>query len=356
MERNNFFDFATGELTQDAFICWLINWINHKEKDRSLYNTSKALLDSFFEKASKKKPEEYIEVVIKQQFENIDILFIVNNKYVIIIEDKVDTSNHSGQLSRYKQVVLQNKAIKGIPDNDHLEEDLLCIYFKTGNQSRFDEVNKRQYFEYTRKDFLNVLKACSTLESNNILHDYLSYLQTIEDKTNSFLDNKVSDWSWWAWEGLMMYLYDDITKTEKSNWVNWHYVNNPRGGFWGLYWNWIVLENNPEIQIYCQFELDMKNPERRWLCYKVYVKDKDRRAEIRNRLYRLTKDLSPDSSPKNKPNFRSGEYMTFWIYEKNVFEDNNNKLNTRMIKKIIIEAQTQLEEVAAAYEKKRNIN
>lgn len=25
---NNIFSFATGELSQDAFICWCLNWIN----------------------------------------------------------------------------------------------------------------------------------------------------------------------------------------------------------------------------------------------------------------------------------------------------------------------------------------
>ena len=26
---NNIFTFATGELSQDAFICWCLNWINY---------------------------------------------------------------------------------------------------------------------------------------------------------------------------------------------------------------------------------------------------------------------------------------------------------------------------------------
>ena len=28
---NNIFSFATGELSQDAFICWCLNWINEPE-------------------------------------------------------------------------------------------------------------------------------------------------------------------------------------------------------------------------------------------------------------------------------------------------------------------------------------
>ena len=35
MERNNIFDFATSELSQDAFICWLCNWVNFDDNNLS---------------------------------------------------------------------------------------------------------------------------------------------------------------------------------------------------------------------------------------------------------------------------------------------------------------------------------
>lgn len=37
---NNIFSFATGELSQDAFICWCLNWINEPDNlttDRSTW-------------------------------------------------------------------------------------------------------------------------------------------------------------------------------------------------------------------------------------------------------------------------------------------------------------------------------
>ena len=33
MERNNVFKYATNELSQDAFICWLVNYINTDEEE-----------------------------------------------------------------------------------------------------------------------------------------------------------------------------------------------------------------------------------------------------------------------------------------------------------------------------------
>ena len=33
MEKNNIFNFATSELSQDAFICWCLNWLNYEDSE-----------------------------------------------------------------------------------------------------------------------------------------------------------------------------------------------------------------------------------------------------------------------------------------------------------------------------------
>ena len=124
---NNIFNYATSELSQDAFICWLINWINHKSDDKYLYQSAKLFLDRIFEKSGKATPSEYNSVIIKQQFERIDILLVINDFFVVIIEDKVDTKNHSGQLSRYVQAVEHRKGQSVIPKN----YELVTVYLIT---------------------------------------------------------------------------------------------------------------------------------------------------------------------------------------------------------------------------------
>ena len=44
-EKNNIFKFATKELSQDAFICWLINWINFKQDNQQLYSKAQKILN-----------------------------------------------------------------------------------------------------------------------------------------------------------------------------------------------------------------------------------------------------------------------------------------------------------------------
>ena len=47
---NNLFDFATKELSQDAFLCWLINWLNYKKENIELYNTAKKFINLIINK------------------------------------------------------------------------------------------------------------------------------------------------------------------------------------------------------------------------------------------------------------------------------------------------------------------
>ena len=45
MVENNIFKFATKELSQDAFICWLVNWINiDNEENNDIKNLAKTFI------------------------------------------------------------------------------------------------------------------------------------------------------------------------------------------------------------------------------------------------------------------------------------------------------------------------
>ena len=89
-EVNNIFQFATSELSQDAFISWSVNWFNNRKKPR-LTEMSKELLRLF---AGIEKVES---VDVFKQYKKIDVLLIVNGNVAVIIEDKTFTSAHNSQ-------------------------------------------------------------------------------------------------------------------------------------------------------------------------------------------------------------------------------------------------------------------
>lgn len=95
--KNNIFKFATKELSQDAFIAWLINSINYD--DCELKKLAKDFFLRIIEDEKYKHwqdliKEEKCNVNVEVQFYNIDILVKIkdyNGKFLmIIIEDKIN--------------------------------------------------------------------------------------------------------------------------------------------------------------------------------------------------------------------------------------------------------------------------
>src|SRR3989304_5901938 len=130
MKKQNLFNYATSELSQDAFICWLLSWGEPEASslDSDLHGLSHKLLQAFFDKHSRKFPDRIESIDIRKQYQNIDILVIVNNSIAIPIEDKIHSREHSDQLSRY---------LKALKDERYSEENLLPIYLQTGEQGDY---------------------------------------------------------------------------------------------------------------------------------------------------------------------------------------------------------------------------
>ena len=125
----NLFDFATSELSQDAFICWLLAWAkpDFRTLNEPLHKTAITLLDRLLECGGVPKPETYSSVEIRRQHKHIDILVLVNQDIVLIIEDKTHTADHSDQLRRYYEQISE----------EYPGRKVVGIYFKTGDQSDY---------------------------------------------------------------------------------------------------------------------------------------------------------------------------------------------------------------------------
>jgi len=132
---NNLFNYATSELSQDAFICWLLSFAAHEECDcsnLSLRSCAVELIKEFVP-VLKDIDKSKIKVTdLKQQYMSVDVFAVVNETYGIIIDDKTDTKEHDNQLERY-EVIIKDK----FPNLQ-----LYKVYYKTGFQSDYTEVKK----------------------------------------------------------------------------------------------------------------------------------------------------------------------------------------------------------------------
>ena len=117
MNTPNIFDYATSELSQDAFLCWLIACAGCHQPFQKL---GKDFIRFLYNPASANEMKvQQVELVENEecpypwtQYKKIDVYFqaIVDNKKVsFIIEDKTGTQMHSNQLKRYAEDIQKDE-------------------------------------------------------------------------------------------------------------------------------------------------------------------------------------------------------------------------------------------------------
>lgn len=151
------------EIRHSNFLVWLLDpYESHNLKD--------AFLKRFIQDISIEidfTSSENIE--IRREWRNIDILIISEN-LVICIENKVESNEHSDQLSRYKKIVKEN-----FPD-----KEIIFIYL-TPTRSTASEI---EYKSYSYEEIANILRKIIKLYNRKltteVLHYIKDYLETLK--------------------------------------------------------------------------------------------------------------------------------------------------------------------------------
>lgn len=267
---------ATSELSQDAFITWLIQWANKDLEftDKELYNCALEFIRSII---GENQSYEIETIEAGRQWKNIDVWAKVNNDYFIVIEDKKGTAEHSDQLKRYAEIA-----------RAHFNETnlkVILVYFKMEEQGEYSSIEEAGYKIFSRKLMLSILEnyANKNAHGNNILLDYYSYLKELDDNINSFKSLPVDKWNWYSWKGF-------FTKLQENLNGNWDYVPNASGGFIGFWWFFNKKKlNGGEFDFYLQLEYDR-------LVFKIEAVNSEHRATLReyyrSKLYPVAKQLN----------------------------------------------------------------
>lgn len=231
---NNLFKYATSELSQDAFICWLASYALVDENgtfisdDIVLRDCARKMLIMFVPEFEGK---EFKLVKIEQQTENVDVLLIVicdNKKYAIIVEDKTYTSEHGNQLKNYKD------DIRTLFEKNNEVVEIRGVYYKTWYQSNLKNVFDAKYLVVLREDILKLMEPYYGKTNNNIFKDYYDYWN---DTHMECLEYKKLPT--YKWNSKQVYAFYDYLKRTffdgKGICVGYGYVANPNGGFHGLW-------------------------------------------------------------------------------------------------------------------------
>ena len=308
--RPNLFRYGHKELSQDAMICWLLDWANERyaEECPALHEAGQRFARALFDRHDQPGPEHTHTVELGMQVASVDVVARINREYALLIEDKTDSGRHSGQLEKYHALALNNKIQVWDETNNEwapimpspTPDKLFPIFFKTGNMSHaekraIEEIElSPPYRVFERQDFLEVLKGCDQ-NASEILAAFLDYLQELEEQSRSWKKKPLCDWHWHGWEGLFRCLEEKLK-------AGWSYVPNPSGGFLGLWWH---RKNVGGDDVYLQIEQEK-------LCFKIAVGDAKRRSERRRYWHdRIVAAGKAAGMKIAKPaRFGSGQHMT----------------------------------------------
>lgn len=313
MKKNNLFLYATSELSQDAFICWLMNFAHkdHLSEDSALTDCAKELLSKII-----KTGEELVVTCITKQYKNIDVLVQVNNKYNIIIEDKTFTSQHGNQINRYRKTL-----------EDEGRKSIICVYYKIVEQAYEEKAD----LNIGRQDLLKIFSNYIDKTQNSIFKDYYEYLLSIDEDVNSYKNTKIEAWRRdynHAYKGFFTHLIKDgIIQTDRG--CNWDYVPNQSAGFWGLWWYFLKGEELDSCnltedyieELYLQIEDNV-----------IAVKmtgNTENASAVRWSLYDYFSSRIPGFKKKS---FRKGKWMTVGYIE---YNETNYKEKIQIVQNIM---------------------
>ena len=267
--KNNLFEYATSELSQDAFICWLASYAHEEaEKDEALNECARKMLEMFVPDF---KGKNFKLLNVERQVDNVDVLLTVDCEgviYKIIVEDKTYTSDHDNQLERYK---------KNLEDQHKADNFIIKgVYYKTGFQSDLSSVEKSKYKVIKREKMLGLMKPYAEKTNNQIFISYYNYWNSKQKLVVTFKTLPVVDWSWWAVYGFYDYLKEELG--DSNLWLWYGYVANPSGGFHAM----SISVQKDEDKIYIDDDLNIITDKE--IIEKYNSNNKDKRAEAAEKI------------------------------------------------------------------------
>lgn len=327
--RPNIFKLATNELSQDAFICYVLDYYEEKFKDKYPFEYEFARF--FIDKLLKKLGIQNLKInslEVKKQHMSIDILLIINKSIYIIIEDKTFTSERENQMNGYREKVIKSYEV--------IEENVYCIYYKTGDES-YTYVSLIQTGKNTntllREEIIEIFE---NYKGNNIIfEDYVLNLKDIQNERENFKNRDLRRETF-TWNEIIGF-YNELDKAfvqlkfeglmlEEIE-FNWHYTANKNGGFMCYFFQNVL--DFEEHGYYLQIESSSKENkksihENLKFVFKVWSDKRD--ISLLYKGLEILKDSYGDAIQKPS-RFASGTWMTQAIIKDYLVIDGTGALN-----------------------------
>jgi hypothetical protein len=217
--KPNIFKYATSELSQDAFFCWLIEWSKEEYAGEKLNTISLNFINYILENTNKVKIDIINTIEIVKQESNIDFLVKINNTFMIVFEDKTGTQHHDNQLVKYKQYIENKKGYK--------DYHVSYVYLKSDIVFSWEKWHV-ETAGYLLIDLFTLVKLLKKDNIGEIYNNYVQYLYDKKEKYLTYMGKNIDTWEHTDWLG---FIYNINYKIKGSNFGE-HY----KGDDW-----WLVL-------------------------------------------------------------------------------------------------------------------
>ncbi|SFV54308.1 hypothetical protein MNB_SV-13-1817 [hydrothermal vent metagenome] len=315
MNKPSLFRHATKELSQDAFLAWIFEYADKQYIGEVLHDCSMELLQKLFKKHQINFPiNKSISLKVKKQEtfyvnkkkRSIDLLCFIDDEYILLIEDKINTSDGEEKLNAYREYL----------EKEYSTYKIIAIYFKTGFQLVFTQVHNALYKEFLRDDFLAVLVKYEQKISNDIFQDYYQYLNNIESQILEYKNKEIKDWNGYQWQGFYKELHKQLGKGNGS------YIHNPSGGFWGFWWQGINKDYYFQIE-----KVQTKYKSKKYI-YALCIKVKQMNLSERKLMYvEIERNFFKPIKFRKPIKFAQGKSMTIAVFDGEFPKTINNRID-----------------------------
>ena len=236
----NIFRYATKELSQDAFICWLVACAREADGEQRKCGLAfvEALMRSGGGRAIDAPSGEglvyggsgSVMAVLcdpSPQRGGIDVYFQANvdgNVVSFVVEDKTGTEMHSGQLERYRKAV----------GEDAEPEDLVkAVYFKTGYvfDDEREQAERAGYCVFGAEDVMAFFGEDGRSGTHGFVRDFAEHVGGLVEARQRALAQWDLDEAFVQWE--FMVALGKALEEDGAKWPARYY--NRGGGAWTQY-------------------------------------------------------------------------------------------------------------------------
>lgn len=170
----NIFDYATSELSQDAFLCWMFASLGgdlcEKTKSKQTYEIVRKII---FDLIDVEDTNQEVKVLwIQKQWHGIDVvieLMIADVMYAVAFEDKYYSSVHNVSNTDENQLIIYRKRLLEYWDNEKYKRDTVplpnhikTIYYKRAFFNDWESYLKDALTEWKFFDILDIIKLFKT--------------------------------------------------------------------------------------------------------------------------------------------------------------------------------------------------